>query len=344
MTGVGDQRPPRSSPSASPSLGEVLLALWELSRPRVWMVSAFPVYVGYVLASRTLFPGMDAWARFWSRATTKGASFERFLATLETSWLQSQDLLVGLVVMGPLLWTATLLINDVYDLESDRANPRKASSPLVRGIVSRGLAHQAAYVFAGLSLVVSVFVNFWFVALTLGCLVLAWLYSVPPVRLKGRPGADVAVNAIGVGALAGMAGWSIGRPLTAFPFAFLPQGLLVAAAVYVPTTLVDRPVDEEIGDLTIAVHLGHEQAYQVGWWAWVASNVGALLLSWQGWIIPRRMLPVLAVFVPLLLWEYHMFIGKARDRKAMVKGVFLTSLTFLAVNTIFALMYTGLWI
>ena len=55
------------------------------------------------------------------------------------------------------------------------------------------------------------------------------------------------------------------------------------------------------------------------------------------------MLPVLAIFVPLLLYEYHAFIGKARDPAALVQGILLCSLTFLAVNLVFALLYTGLW-
>jgi 4-hydroxybenzoate polyprenyltransferase len=42
-----------------PALGPSLLALWRLSRPRFWTVSVLPAYVGYVLATRTLVPGLD---------------------------------------------------------------------------------------------------------------------------------------------------------------------------------------------------------------------------------------------------------------------------------------------
>ncbi len=48
-------------------------------------------------------------------------------------------------------------------------------------------------------------------------LVLGWLYSAPPIRLKARPGADVTVNALVVGVLGPLAGWSLHRPPGAYP-------------------------------------------------------------------------------------------------------------------------------
>lgn len=329
---------------SEPTIGQALLALWRLSRPEAWMASILPLYVGWVLASKELFPGLGLWTGFWGRAVDGGATSADFLFALTSWWARAEPLVLAAVAAGPLLWCATLLINDVHDLAGDRLNPRKARSPLVQGIVSRGWANAAAHLFALATLAVSLLVGWAFAALMLFCLALAWLYSVPPVRLKTRPGADVAVNAIGIGLLAGVAGWSIASPVTEFPWPFIPQSLLVATAIYVPTTLVDHDADKESGYLTLATHLGPRRAYLVGWWAWVLCNAGALLLSWNGWIIPQAMLPLLALFVPLLLFEYHALIGKARSGEERVKGIVVCSLTFLAVNLVFALMYTQLWL
>ncbi len=326
-----------------PNLAEMLQALWRLARPEVWMVTFLPVLIGHVLATRELLPGLDTAIAFWHQATSTGATSSEFLATLSSIWDQAHRLLLGLLVMGPLLWTATLLINDVHDLDGDRLNPRKARSPLVQGVVSRGWASNAAHGIGAAALIAAWFVGTTFFLLVLANLVLAWAYSVPPVRLKTRPGADVAVNAIGVGLLSGLAGWSLAAPLIEFPFHLAPQALAVAIAVYVPTTLVDREADLESGYLTLATHLGKRRAYHVGWVAWIACNIGALLLSWTNTVIPRAMFPLLVVFVPLLLYQYHIFIGKAQTGPARVQGIILCSLTFLAVNCIFALMYTGLW-
>lgn len=327
-----------------PSLGELLLYLWRLSRPEVWLVTLVPVYVGFVLASKEIVPGFELWTDFWAGAAETGATTAEFRATLAAWWRVARPFGLACVAMGPLVWVATLLLNDVHDLPSDRANPRKAASPLVRGQVSPRAAHVAAYVFGGATLVVAAFVGTAFALLVAACLVLAWLYSAPPVRLKTRPGADVLVNAVGVGALAGIAGWSLARPIAELPWPFLPQALLLAAAVYIPTTLVDHDADARAGYRTFATALGRRRAYLVGFACWVAANVGAVLLSWNGLILPKAMLPVMAIFCPLLIYEYHVFIGRARDAIAMVQGVILCSLTFLAVDLVFVLQYTGLWV
>lgn len=332
----------RPTARGDPGIARALVYLWTLSRPRFWTVSALPAYVGYVLATRTLVPALPLWTRLWSRAVEQGVQPADVASTF-AAWLgASADLLVGLTVLGPLLWTATLLINDAHDLPTDRRNPRKAKSPLVQGLVDRGWAERAAHGFALAALVLASLAGRTFLVVTGGCLVLAWAYSVPPVRLKSRPGADVALNAAGIGALSGMAGWSLAAPLTGFPFVLLPQGLLVATAVYVPTTLVDLEPDRAAGERTIATVLGPRTAYRIGWWSWVACNAGAILLASLDLWIPRGFLPVLVVFVPLLLWEYRTFIDPDRSQAELVRGIFLCALTFVAVNVLFAFAYTGL--
>ena len=328
----------------TPSLGTLLIYIWKLSRPEFWMVSVFPVYLNHILATEPLFPGLEHWRAFVAKASESGATFHEFGRTLQLSLAAAGPFLLALLVMGPLLWGATLLINDVLDLKGDRANLRKARSPLVQGLVSRGLAHRTAYVFAFGSLLAAYFVNLDFMLMVLGCLVLAWLYSVPPIRLKTRPGMDVAVNAVGIGVFSAVAGWSIGRPMGEFPFPYLPQGLLVAAAIFVPTTLWDAQSDKKVGYLTIATQLGSRKAYLVGWWCWLLCNAGAIMLSWNDWIIPRRMLPILILFCPLMIWQYHAFIGKAKTSPEAVRGMMLCAATFFSVNMVFALMYSGVWV
>ncbi|MBI2078308.1 MAG: UbiA family prenyltransferase [Euryarchaeota archaeon] len=333
-----EPEPPR------PTVGELFVYLWRLGRPEFWAVSAFPFYVGFLLATHELAPGLGIWTAFAHQAAMDGATGQEFYASL-VAWLASAwRFILGALVMGPLLWMATILINDVHDVAGDRANPRKARSPLVQGLVDRAFAHAAAYGFAALSLAVAAFVGRAFLGLTFACLVLAWLYSVPPVRLKTVPGADVAVNAIGIGVVSGLAGWSIGAPLSEAPYGFIPQSLLVVVAIYVPTTLVDHDADRRVGYTTVATKIGRRNAFLLGWWSWVLANLGALVLAWQDWIIPRRMLPFLLVFVPVLLVEYYVLIGKAEGPAEMIRGILISTLTFLAVNLIFALMYTSWWV
>lgn len=340
---IGDAQDVLVTRAAEPRMGDFLLYLWRLSRPEVWLVSIVPMYVGFVLASRSLVPGFHLWAGFWSASAFGGLTTRDFLHTFQEWALVAWPFVLACVVMGPLVWAATLLINDVHDLAGDRRNPRKARSPLVQGLVTQGWARGAAYASAAAAIGLAFLVGTPFALLTTGALALAWAYSAPPLRLKTRPGADVLLNAVGVGALCALAGWSLAQPLSAAPWAFLPQGLLVAAAVYIPTTLVDIDSDLKSGYSTFATRMGRAAAYQVGLACWVLANLGAVLLAYAGFILPRSMLPILLVFAPLLLYQYHVFIGRARDGPDMVKGVVLCCLTFAAVNAVFVLMYTGMW-
>lgn len=326
-----------------PPTWTLALHLWRLSRPEIWVLSWFPLYVGRLLASRELVPSEALIREFLLKASGDGATMDEFLRFGWGWFVAEADFLLASIVMGPLLWAATILINDVHDLRGDRLNARKARSPLVQGLVDRGTAHAWAYVFAVLALAGAAAVGLTFLLLVFGCLLLAWAYSVPPLRWKTVPGADVLVNAVGVGILAGLAGWVLEAPLLGAPFEFIPQSLLVAVAIYVPTTLVDYEADLEAGYRTIATRLGVARAYRLGFAAWVLANLGALLLAWNGWILPRAMLPFLLVFCPLLVWEYHYLIGKARDPVERLRGITVATFTFLAVNAIFALMYTGWW-
>ena len=287
------------------------VALWRMARPPIWLVSLVPLYLGNVLATRATLPD-------WS-----------FVLTM--------------FVMGPFAWAAALYINDVHDLAGDRHNPRKASAPLVGGALSAAAARVAAYAFATLALVGAAFVGRGLAAVTAGFLALGWAYSVPPVRLKTRPGADVITNAVAVGGLALLAGWVVERPLRSFPWWLLPQGLAVAAALYIPTTLVDFEADAVSDYPTVATRLGRRAAYQLGLVAWIAANLGAVALSLADAVIPRRMLGVQLVAAPVLVFAYHRLIGRAPTPAALLRGLVLVSWLFLVPSAVFVLMYTGVW-
>jgi len=233
--------------------------------------------------------------------------------------------------------------DDVHDLETDRRNPRKADAPLVRGALSAGAVRLAAYLSAVAALAGALVVGIEFALLTAGVLVLAWAYSVPPLRLKSRPGADVASNTIAVGVLPLLAGWTITGPVADFPWWFLFQSAAVLVALYVPTTLVDVDADLAAGDRTIATRLGRRRAYRLGWAAGLVAAAGTLVLAATGTVIPRSLVGMYVVVVPILVVAYHLLIGRAATSAAMVRGIVLLSFAFLVPCATFALVYTGVW-
>lgn len=184
------------------------------------MVSLLPFWIAHVLATRELVPSHH-----------RG------------------ELLIATLVIGPVLWASASWVNDACDLDGDRINPRKADSPLVRGVLSERAVWRGAILSALVAVALAFAVNVAFALVVLGALSLAW----------------------------------------------------------------------------------------------VLSCAGAVLLAALDVLVPRHMLWVFAVTIPLLVWEFHVLIGRARDPDGIVRGIVVCSLTFLASNSLFALMYTGVW-
>jgi 4-hydroxybenzoate polyprenyltransferase len=313
--GAGAERCPQLSMAQRPLAG-VAAATLRTSRPTMWLVSILPLWIGRLLATRELVPTRptDAW-RFG----------------------------LAVLAMGPLAWVAASAINDAYDLDTDRRNPRKLDTPLVLDLLSAAAVRRVAYWSAALALAAALAVGVGFAALTGAVLVLAWAYSVPPLRLKNRPGADVASNAVAVGVLPPLAGWAVSRSIADFPWWILALSVAVVAGLYVPTTLVDLEADQAAGQRTVATALGRRAAYWLGAAAWLLGGAGTLVLAATDTVLPRTLLPVFVVVVPALVLEYHSLIGRAATHRAMVRGIVLVSLTFLLPCAAFALVYAGLW-
>lgn len=320
-----------------------VLAIWRMARPEFWTVSLLPFYTGWVLASHHLAPGMALWAQFWDGAVRHGATMHDFLSTVGSFFGVARNVLVGAAVVGPLGWGLTLSLNDLHDIEGDRLNPRKTQSPLVRGVISASTSRRAMYVFAAAVFAGAATAGFTFFCLVAACALLSWAYSAPPLRWKTKPGLDLMVNAVAIGSLTLFAGWSLERPLADFPVVVLPASLLIGVAVYAPTLLVDLLPDRDSGYTTLGARLGPQATYRIGWWAWVVANLYMIGLAAAGHVVPRTALPVLLVFVPLLLYEYHACIGRARDQVELMRGIVVCSVTFFALAVLLALTYAGIW-
>ncbi|THV30307.1 hypothetical protein E9998_07065 [Glycomyces paridis] len=251
-----------------------------MSRPRFWTASVVMAEIGFVLATQRLVP--------------RGPELV-VMAQL-------------ILVTGPLLWLAVLAVNDAHDLASDRLNPRKAASPLVAGRVSPQGAVRIALAAGGAAVLAALSIGPLFAFGTALVVALGWAYSVPPVRLKARPGADLLANAV-VGVLGPLGGWvAFTGGAHGFPWQLAVLGVLAAAALYLPTTAADRDADRRAGIATIAVRLGPRGTFELGFALWTASAVMAFFLSYNGVVLDRSLLPVQAVATPILLVLYRVLL------------------------------------
>jgi len=279
-----------------------------VSRPWFWPVSWVPAYLGTVLAGRAWLP---------ERADLPRAA-------------------VALLVLGPLIWGAVLAQNDLHDLRSDRANPRKSDAPLVTGAVTPSRLRTWYRWIAAVALATALFVGPLFVLGVAAVLVLGWAYSAPPLRLKTRPGWDVAVNALVVGVVSPAAGWSITRPPWEFPWQFGLIGLLFAAAMYTPTTVADLVPDTGAGDTTFAVRFGRRRAYLTGIGLWAGGLAVSLMCAYADAVVPRSTFVPQLWTVPVLVVAYALL-----TRRPTLLSLAALSVLFGIPTVGFALAYIG---
>jgi 4-hydroxybenzoate polyprenyltransferase len=175
-----------------------------------------------------------------------------------------------------------------------------------------------------------------FVVGVAGVLALGWAYSVPPLRLKTRPGWDVAVNALVVGLVSPAAGWAITDPPWAFPWQVGLIGVLFAAALYVPTTVTDLAADSEGGDTTFAVRFGARLAYRIGVGLWGSALAVALLCAASDVVVPRSTLVPQLFAAPVLLAGYAVL-----TRRPSIPRMAAISVLFAIPTVGFAYAYVG---
>jgi 4-hydroxybenzoate polyprenyltransferase len=153
-------------------------------------------------------------------------------------------------------------INNYADVEGDRLDPAKVKkNPVASGMLSprEALALSTSIALCGLAIAVTmpnlISLGFYLVLVLLG-----WAYSVPPLRLKGRPVADVVSHGFMLGVLLFLFGHS-----AATPELFSQEAILVSASIFTSSVifelrnhLSDITADSISGTVTTVGWLGEE--------------------------------------------------------------------------------------
>lgn len=198
-----------------------------------WIVAAAPFYIGWFLSTREIWP--------------------------------EGELVLGLVIVGPLIAGSTLAYNAYTDARVDIFNPRKAHLAYVTGWISPELVRGMAQLMGGLGLLLSLLLGWEFFLLMLLSVLLSFLYSNPSTKLKSRPGGDVLVNMVGLGIIMPLAGWSVsGTSVSQFPHWYLVPIFFALGSLYIPTLVPDLEADRMAGYHTLAVALGARRVLWLG--------------------------------------------------------------------------------
>ncbi len=232
----------------------------------------------------TWFP--PVWA-FLCGAVSAGAPFDGkwgFLA-------------LGLLLAGPMVCATSQAVNDWFDRDVDAIN--EPGRPIPSGRIPGRWGLWIALFWSGLSLLIGAALGPWGFGATVLALILAWIYSAPPLRLKRNGWLGCAATGLSyetlpwITAAAIMAG---GAPR--------PEILLVALLYGIGAhgimTLNDFKAiegDRRTGIASLPVLLGPERAARVACWMMAVPQLAvvALLLAWGAMLSPIIILGLLGV-------------------------------------------------
>lgn len=238
--------------------------------PSMAVTAPSPAAVLQLLKPVTWFPPM--WALACGVVSTG--------AGLEGRW---HLLLVGIALAGPLICGCSQAVNDWYDRHVDAIN--EPDRPIPSGRVPGRWGLGIAIFWTVLSLAVATLLGVWgFVAACFGML-LAWLYSAPPVRLKRNGWLGNSAVAICYEGLP----WFTGAVVVT---GTLPDsGIIAIALLYsigahgIMTMNDFKSVegDKQMGVDSLPVLLGVDRAARVACWVKALPQVGVVaLLAWWG--------------------------------------------------------------
>jgi 4-hydroxybenzoate polyprenyltransferase len=163
-------------------------------------------------------------------------------------------------------------LNDIYDYESDRRSPRRRA---VWGAVvssdEQPLVWKACLWMIPLVVLMACATrNRENVVATLSLVVVAWIYSIPPYRLKERPPLDSLANGVGYFLLPLMMGYSLNANPREMPLRYYLLALCVAG-IHSLATAADYEADLAAGHRTLAVAFGRRTAVLLACAAFAAA-------------------------------------------------------------------------
>jgi len=216
----------------------------------------------------------------------------------------------GILCLSAIMITAYLL-NQVFDLESDRRNDKCFYLPM--GIFSvRTVVLMAVSFFLIASYLYRFVESAQRLPLVLA-LVLALTYSLPPLRFVSRPFADLAANAAGYGGLAYVIGYTGYGPLDLETVARAVPYVFLVGATFLYTTILDAEGDKKTGKITTTVFIGIGRSAALAGYLCCAGLVWAAavsLMKYDDWMPALILSPALVVFM----------LGRAKVRRAGPEG------------------------
>lgn len=185
------------------------------------------------------------------------------ISTGQATSAQWPYILGGVILAGPMVCAASQAVNDWYDRHVDAIN--EPDRPIPSGRIPGRWGFYLGVFWSVLSLLVGALLGTWAFAATIVGVVLAWLYSAPPVRFKEDGWSGPAVVGIAYEGVAWFTGAAVIMEVAPGPY-ILAAVLLYSFGAHGIMTLNDFKAiegDRQSGVRSLPVRLGVERAAQV---------------------------------------------------------------------------------
>lgn len=234
------------------------------------------------------------------------------------------DLILGLVIYTFVLG-GVYILNQVMDIETDRLN--KKLFLLSSGYVTVKAACVEMVVLWIIAILLSFRFGSAFLILVGVSIIMGIMYSLPPIKLKGKPVIDTLANGIGYGMINFAVGWLLYRSFEWSMFLrFLPYFLSISA-VFINTTVVDIEGDRNAHEITTGVFLGPRISCVTSTFIMAAAITSAFAQKDLICLIPA------ALSFPLFAYNAgHLLLFNKINRKAMIASFRLPGLLFTVVT------------
>jgi 4-hydroxybenzoate polyprenyltransferase len=168
--------------------------------------------------------------------------------------------LIFFVISTFFILAFTFAINNYYDIDTDKENPRRAHlNAMASGKISKQTGMLFNLIFIIIPLVLSLFVTLEVFVFCAFLIFWMWAYSAPPLRLKGRAGLDILWHFIAFFALILWGSYLAGSVSMINILVAVSLGIFGCFA-QIDNHIHDYPFDKASGSKTFAVWIGIHKA------------------------------------------------------------------------------------
>lgn len=232
-----------------------------------------------------------------------------------------------------LISATSLILNDYFDLESDRINAPER--PLPSGVVTEREVVFLSCVVTALGFLAGALLSFWALLVVILTWAVGFLYN---WRFKktGLPGNLMVSFSVGMTFIFG--GIAVGKPFEVSVWFFGMLALLINLGEEIAADAMDVDGDRKAGSRSLPVMMGRENAIRISatlFFLVIVISILPFLLGWMEWVYA---LPFLFMDGVILFSTIKLLNSKLANRRMYIRWIYLSASLAILIVIVIRLM------